>query len=100
MSRRIRHCLECPKCRTRYLIGASPYRNGSYLISCFEERGVYRLYCSCGKPPVASQDRDVKAYAVSNSAHERGYGSSDEILEISDEDKMPPREAHTAPIPN
>jgi len=31
MTRRIRHCIECPKCRTRYLVGYSPYRNGSYL---------------------------------------------------------------------
>ena len=26
---RIRHCAECPKCGTRYLIAGSPYRNGS-----------------------------------------------------------------------
>ncbi|HZD09509.1 MAG TPA: hypothetical protein VE176_14735, partial [Candidatus Limnocylindrales bacterium] len=29
---RIRHCVECPKCLTRYLIAFSPYSNGSYLV--------------------------------------------------------------------
>jgi hypothetical protein len=29
---RVRHCVECPKCHTRYLPGFTPYRNGSYLI--------------------------------------------------------------------
>lgn len=29
---RVRYCVECPKCRTRYLPSSSPYRNGSYLI--------------------------------------------------------------------
>jgi hypothetical protein len=28
---RIRHCVECPKCGTRYLLGHSQYGNGSYL---------------------------------------------------------------------
>ena len=32
MTPRIRHCVECPKCHTRYLVGFSPYRNGSYLM--------------------------------------------------------------------
>jgi len=33
MSIRIRRCLECPKCHTRYLLGFSPYSNGSYVVS-------------------------------------------------------------------
>jgi len=32
MGYRIRHCVECPKCLTRYLVACSPYRNGSYLV--------------------------------------------------------------------
>src|SRR3974390_3865660 len=32
MAARVRLCAVCPKCGMRYLIGFSPYRNGSYLI--------------------------------------------------------------------
>ena len=78
----IRHCVECPKCLTRYLIAFSPYRNGSYLVSGFT--GVsedHILYCSCGRPPVSSRwsSSDLKQYAISKAAHDRGYGKPDEI---------------------
>ena len=82
MTPRFRHCVECPKCLTRYLVGFSPYRNGSYLIPvaaiCPEE---WTLYCACGKPPVSSRWNwsELKTYVVSDQAHERGYGSSEEI---------------------
>jgi len=33
LSERIRHCVECPKCLTRHLIGFSPYGNRPYLVS-------------------------------------------------------------------
>ncbi len=81
----IRHCVECPKCLTRYLIAFSPYRNGSYLVSGFT--GIsedHILYCSCGRPPVCSRWRapDLKQYAVSKAAHNRGYGKRDEIRSL------------------
>ena len=82
MTYRVRHCIECPKCRTRYLVGFSPYDNGSYLLPLivgFAEE--WTLYCSCGKPHVASRWcwDELNMYAVSHRAHERGYGSPDEI---------------------
>jgi len=82
---RIRHCVECPKCLTRYLIPFSPYRNGSYLIrtaeGCSDE---YALFCSCRKSTAASVWRwnEVKTCAVSNAAFERGYGTPEEIVAI------------------
>jgi hypothetical protein len=80
---RIRRCVECPKCLTRYLIAFSPYRNGSYLmptiIGCSDE---YTLHCSCSKPSVASRWiwSEIKIYAVTKSAHSRGYGTAKEIV--------------------
>lgn len=82
---RIRHCVECPKCRTRYLISCSPYRNGAYLrpavnASCDE----YILYCSCGRGGGGSRWRanEVMACRVSNAAFARGYGTSAEIRQV------------------
>jgi len=82
MSIRVRHCVECPKCHTRYLLGFSPYRNGSYLV--FEDVGTldeFALYCSCGRPSTLSRwsVSKLKAYQVPNSAYDRGYGASDEV---------------------
>jgi hypothetical protein len=84
-SARVRHCIECPKCLTRYLIGFSPYRNGSYLMPLatgFSEE--WTLYCSCGRPPISSRWswKELKLYAVSNQAHDRGYGPPEEIVPI------------------
>ena len=82
---RIRHCVECPKCLTRYLIPFSPYRNGSYLIctveGCSDE---YALFCSCRKSTAASLWRwnELKTCVVSNAAYERGYGTPEEIVPI------------------
>ena len=43
---RIRHCVECPNCRTRYLIAFTPYSNGAYLIPTAEDsKEEYTLYC-------------------------------------------------------
>jgi len=83
MRDRIRHCVECPKCLTRYLVAFSPYANGSYVVSTvagFSEG--YILYCSCGRPPVPSRWRwsEVGTYAVSKPAQERGYGTPEEIV--------------------
>lgn len=77
---RVRHCIECPKCRTRYLPGLSPYANGSYLMP--KAVSGWILYCSCGTPPASSrwEDDDLRRYVVSPKAHDRGYGTPDEIL--------------------
>jgi hypothetical protein len=83
MSRRLRQCVECPKCHIRYLIGWSPYHNGSYLLS-HQTLDQVRLYCVCSDPPsfYAFRWNELKMYAVSNWAHERGYGSPDEIVMV------------------
>jgi hypothetical protein len=79
----LRHCVECPKCLTRYLIAFSPYCNGSYLLRTaagFSEE--YILYCSCGRPPASSRWRgnEVRRYAVSKTAYSRGFGTPEEIV--------------------
>ena len=85
MTWRIRHCVECPKCSTRYLVGFSPYPNGSYLVpmvkgNCQE----WMLYCSCGTPPSPSRWRldEMQAYQVSRPAHGRGFGPPDKIVRV------------------
>jgi len=87
MTQRVRHCVECPKCRTRYLIGFSPYRNGSYLVPTLE--GLlegWTLYCSCATPPASSRWRgnDLKMYAVSTYAYGCGFGPPKEIVPIEE----------------
>jgi len=85
MASRIRHCVECPKCLTRYLPGFSPYRNGSYLLSLAEGfADEWTLYCVCGRPAVCSRWSwsDLKLYAVSNRAHDRGYGPPEDIVPV------------------
>jgi hypothetical protein len=82
---RIRHCVECPNCHTRYLIAFSPYRNGAYLLpavdGCWDD---YTLYCGCQNGWVVSRWkwREAKPCEVSKAAYERGYGTPDEILTI------------------
>jgi hypothetical protein len=82
----IRHCVECKKCLTRYVIGFSPYGNGSYLV---RDRGrpteEYILYCSCANPFAPSQwrEEEIEVYAVSKAAHRRGYGSNKEVVSKS-----------------
>ena len=93
MSTRIRRCVECPKCHTRYLLGFSPYSNGSYLV--FDITGSleeFALYCSCGRPLTLSRWTlsELKAYQVLNIAYHRGYGASDEIVSVT-ASKAPPR---------
>jgi hypothetical protein len=83
MSLRIRHCLECQKCRTRYLIAFSPYANGSQILR--SGKGLseeFHLYCSCGTPPAISRSRssELRRYSVTQSAYDRGYGSPEEIV--------------------
>jgi len=83
MRDRIRRCVECPRCLTRYLVAFSPYCNGSYVVSTvagFPEGCT--LYCSCGRPPVSIRCRwsEVKTYVVSKPAQDRGYGTPEEIV--------------------
>jgi len=85
MTPRVRHCVECPKCLTRCLVGFSPYRNGSYLMPLsagFPEE--WTLYCSYGRPPISARRNwnELKLYAVSNQAHDRGYGAHEEIVPV------------------
>jgi len=85
MTRRIRHCVECPKCRTRYLIGASPYTNGAYLVHSPADLEAHTLYCPCGKSAFTSRWSDSRTYVVSNPAYDRGYGSPDEVYPVGSE---------------
>src|SRR5215469_2591148 len=82
---RIRHCVECPKCFTRYIVSFSPYRNGSYLITTDGSSEEYALHCSCSRASAMNRWRKVKACAVSKEAYDRGYGAPDEITPIPNE---------------
>ena len=88
MSCRIRHCVSCPHCGNCYLIGFSPYANGSYVVSTsvgsFEE---YALYCSCKRLPMPSRWKasEMKPCEVSDTAYRRGYGSPEEIIPFSEQ---------------
>lgn|ERR1700727_1379526 len=86
MGYRIRHCVECPKCLTRYLLAFSPYRNGSFLVPTFAGSAEeYTLYCSCRTPAIASRWKsdEMKRYEVSKEAHHRGYGSQEEVCLVN-----------------
>ena len=45
----------------------------------------WTLYCSCARPPISSRWNwaELKVYAVSNQAHDRGYGAPEEIVPVS-----------------
>lgn len=83
MSSRLRSCVECPKCHTRYLIGSSPYYNGSYIVA-YPPSGadLLRLYCTCGDLLTSHVFKfsDLKMHAISEWAEKRGYGSPEEIV--------------------
>jgi hypothetical protein len=83
MAPRLRQCIECPKCATRYLLGFNHYDNGSYLVSMVTESSEdYQLFCSCGAQPLSTRWswQELKTYAVFHDAYERGYGTPGEIL--------------------
>src|SRR5438309_12043603 len=91
MTWRVRHCVECPKCRMRYLIGFSPYRNGSYLVPIARgSNQEWILYCSCGSPPRCSRWTwdELQPYDVSSGAHVRGYGPPEEIVRAEREQSI------------
>ena len=82
MARRLRSCAECPRCGTRYLIGFSPYGNGAYLesfVTRFSKE--YLLFCPCLDTLTSPRcsPSDLKRYAISLSAYDRGYGDPSEI---------------------
>lgn len=88
---RIRHCVECPKCLTRYLIASSPFRNGSYVIPAapylskdYTLSDDYILFCACGNPRFASRwhGSAFKSCKVSKAAYQRGYGTWEEIVPV------------------
>ncbi len=88
MGFRLRHCIECPECRTRYLIGFSPYCNGSHLtLVWLESREECRLVCACCRPAACSQRgrRELEMYRVSYRAYKRGYGTPEEIRMLTSE---------------
>jgi hypothetical protein len=83
---RVRSCVECPNCRTRYLPGCSPYSNGSYLMPLVEGfTNEWTLYCSCGRPHIPSRWNwsELKRYAIATQAHVRGYGPPEEIVAVN-----------------
>jgi hypothetical protein len=80
MPLRLRHCVECPRCGTRYLMGFSPYPNGSQLkpmVPNFSQE--WTLDCVCGAHSRWNWN-ELKLYAVSGQAHDRGYGSLEEVV--------------------
>jgi hypothetical protein len=93
MSPRVRHCVECPKCHVCYLIAFSPYSNGAFLVPT--AAGVseeYTLYCFCGGAqfPNTWKWREVKVCEVSKEAHYRGFGTLDEVWQLT---RQPQHEA-------
>jgi hypothetical protein len=99
MNHRVRHCVECPQCRTRYLVGFSPYRNGSYLLPVVPKISVeWILYCACAELPVRSRwsGQELHPYAVSRPAYHRGYGSCDEIVLLKKSVRRLPSVEHAA----
>jgi hypothetical protein len=86
MPHRIRHCVECPKCLTQYLIGFSPYSNRSYLVpSVVGSSEEYTLYCSCRVPHTVSRWSRVRSCRVSKAAYSRGYGTPEEVAPVSNQ---------------
>ena len=89
---RIRHCVECPQCRTRYLIAFSPYRNRSYLVpKVVGSSEEFILYCTCRRPAAVSRWRwkEVKTCEISRAAYDRGYGSAEQVVEINNQAQEP-----------
>jgi hypothetical protein len=77
---RIRHCLECPTCRLRYVISLNPYNNGSHIITAVNGgQEEYLLYCACRRGASRWIESDVLLCDVSREAYERGYGTPAEI---------------------
>ena len=83
MSSRIRSCVECPNCHTRYLIGFSSHSNGSYIVSHPQRAAVmHRLYSTCSNSPspYAFKFSKLKMYDISDWADRHACGSPEEIV--------------------
>ena len=83
MAARIRHCVECRTCSMRYVLSATRYANGAYImVHRATQSEEYILYCSCSHPAAISTctGSEVRRYKVSRAAHARGYGSPQEIV--------------------
>jgi hypothetical protein len=90
---RIRHCVECPKCLTRYVVSCSPYENGSYLQATIEGGwDEYTLYCRC-KAASRWKSSEFKSCEVSTKAFERGHGTAKEITVV-----RPPQKEKEWPV--
>lgn len=86
MASRVRHCVECPKCHTRYLLRFSRYGNGSFLRPLAEAPAAeWTLFCSCARPHISSRWNwsEVKRYSIAAGAYERGYGPPDEVVALN-----------------
>ena len=82
---RVRHCVACPRCLTRYVISLSPYDNGAYVIPAVEGGGdEYILYCSCRSPSVPCRWKasEVMLCYVLKTAYVRGHGTAREITPV------------------
>jgi hypothetical protein len=81
--RRIRQCVECPKCLTRYVVSCNPYENSSCLQpmieGCWDE---YTLYCRCKAKATWWKSSEFMICEVAAAAFDRGYGSAEEITLI------------------
>src|ERR1700733_2368 len=98
MSFRIRHCVQCPRCQTKYLIGFSPYANGAYLVRCNQgSEEEYILYCFCERAGSSKRSRWSKLQEchVAKQAYARGYGSPREVWPTASE--LPPKLALMLP---
>lgn len=93
MTLRIRHCVECPRCHTCYLIASSPYSNGAYIVRTRPDGDEYTLYCFCdgSQMPNIWKWLQVKTCEVSTRAHRRGYGSLEEVWFMNQQPGREPR---------
>jgi hypothetical protein len=50
----------------------------------------WTLYCSCGSPHIPSRWNwsELKRYAISTQAHERGYGPPEEIVPMNCQSRL------------
>ncbi len=50
------------------------------------------LYCSCGMPPASSQwsPMDLRPYEICSQAYQRGYGSPDEVWDVTRDSRVDP----------
>src|SRR5207253_10934806 len=73
MPYRLHRCVECPKCHTRYIMGANPYGNGSYIVSHVTvESDLLRLFCSWRLADYQECKLiELNAYAAPHSVYER-----------------------------